>query len=481
MVAMEHPVLYWQVEPGAEQLVHLEWTTDLRRSWPYPAGCGGDLELSVAPDGRRAVLAAVGDLFRLVIDVEGGTLEAEPMEGPAVRFSVRVVGRCRVRLTGAADDADFDRSRQMLARRGLAGLRSQRAERARELATYATSIELPEPALVEAFDWAKVRMDGFLVGTPGVGRCLTAGYAAAPDKPCGAWYRGADACQTALAQLAVGDRGAPRDTLKFLSLTQDVDGRVIEECSTSGLARFGSGPVLPLYLLLAARYAAWTGELDFLARRWAAVRRALELGVAERSWEAADAARWVLALESLQPLAEALGHPELAEALEAHAAAARGAVAPGELTSGWAGVDPFESGQFDAGLDRWRLAVEAGRRAGHAVASALPAVIAVEGLWGVRPNALDAAVQLAPWFPAGWATMSLERLRVGHTVLSVRIRRRFGRISARIERVHGPRLHVDFVLRGEPVSEGVSLDDVELRGGRVACEADGSHALVWHA
>jgi hypothetical protein len=61
------------------------------------------------------------------------------------------------------------------------------------------------------------------------------------------------------------------------------------------------------------------------------------------------------------------------------------------------------------------------------------------------------------------------------------MRRRFGQVAARIERVHGPRLHVDFVLRGEPASEAVMLDDVELRGGRVAFEADGSHALVWHA
>ena len=36
----------------------------------------------------------------------------------------RRTGRCRVRLTGAADEPDLERSRQMLARRGFAGLLS---------------------------------------------------------------------------------------------------------------------------------------------------------------------------------------------------------------------------------------------------------------------------------------------------------------------------------------------------------------------
>ncbi len=459
LVALEHPVLYWQVDPGARRSVLLEWTADLRRAWPYPAACGGDLELSVAPDGRSASLAASGDSFRVLIDVDGGTLEAAPVDGPAVRVTVRATGPCRVRLLGATDDADLERSRQMLARRGFAGVRAQRVDHARELATYATSIDLPVPGLVEEFEWAKVRMDALLAGTPGIGRCLTAGYgesAPGTGKPGAAWYFGAEACRTAMAQLAAGDRGGPRDTLKFLSLTQDVDGRILEECSTSGLARYGGGSVMPLYLLLAARYAAWTGELDFLSRRWASIRRALDVGVAEQSWAVADAAAWAQALESLQPLAEALGHPEMAEELAGHEAAARASVsepADARLRSGPGAPGAGPTGVLDV----------------------------IEGMWGVRPNALENAVQLAPLFDPVWETMALDRLRVGKTVLSVRLRRRFGQVAARLERVHGPRIHVDFTLRGQAAADAVTLDDIELRGARVGFEVEGNHALVWHA
>lgn len=481
--ALEHPVVVWQVEGGGEAAIHLEWTTDLRRAWPYPAGAGGDLELIVAPGGHHAALRAVGDPFQLVIDAEGGTLEAAPTQGPAVRFSLRGTGRCRVRFTGVADAGDLERTRVMLARRGWAGVCKQRADHARELATYATSIETPEPALSAAFEWAKLEMDGGLAGVPGVGRCLATAPAKA-DRPGGAWFDGVAGARRAIAQLAAGDRNGPRDTLKFLSLIQDVDGRIIDECSTGGLCSYGVTPAIPAYLLLAAGYANWTGELDFMAQRWAAIRRAYQLGVASRPWldAPAEAALWASSIGAVQPLAEALGHDEEAEQIGQAAAAARAAAGSATFPEGPSGLDDFRQGRCDAGLEEWRRLSDAVlRNDGAADPHGAVARLAVEGLWGVRANALEGAVRVAPWLPAGWDAMSLERLRVGRTVLTLRLRRRFGQVAARVERVHGPRIHVEFHLRGLPPGASVQVDDVELQGGRAAFEADGAHALVWHS
>lgn len=482
MVALEHPVLHWEIAAAPDSAICVEWTTDLRRAWPYPAGGGGDLELTVAAGGHHAVLQASGDSFRLIVDAEGGTLEAAPADGPAVRFSFRGIGRCRLRFTGAADAGDLERSREMLARRGFAGLWKQRGDHARGLATYATSIETPEPPLAEAFERAKVEMDGALTGTPGVGRCLA--LAPALDRPGGAWYSGSHGCLRALAQLAAGDRTGPRDTLKFLSLTQDVDGRIAEGCSTGGLASYGTTPVIPHYLLLAAGYASWTGELDFLAQRWVSIRRAYEVGLATHPWadDATSAAAWAAALEELQPLAEALGHPEAAEVLAAAAVAARQAAGSASFLAGPPGLGDFRGGRLQLGLEEWRrLTADLLRQARGADLPAAVASLAVEGMWGVRPNALEGAVQIAPSFPEDWDAMALERLRVGRTVLTIRLRRRFGQVAGRVERLHGPRIHVEFQLRGTSAGATVQVDDVELRGGRVAFEADGTHALVWHS
>lgn len=483
VAALEHPIVYWEIEGPAESPLSVEWTSDLRRAWPYPAGGGGDLELSIAPGGRRAVLRAVGDPFELIIDAEGGTLEAVPTEQAAVRFALRGTGRCRLRFTGAADGGDLERSREVLARRGLPGLLKQRGEHTRELATYATSIETPEPALDEAFEWAKRRLDGGLAGSPGVGRCLAVESVTA-DRPGGMRFVGPAGCIHAMAQLGAGDRDSPRDTLKFLSLTQAVDGRIVDTATTSGLVRHALTPAVPRYLLLASHYAAWSGELDFLARRWATIRRSYELGMAERPWttDPGGAELWARALEGLLPLAEALGHPESAEELAVAAGAARAAVGIATFRGGSTPLVDFQEGRPQDGLEGWRRlssdSLDGGGDAAHAAALA---GLAIEGLWGIEPNALEGAVRFAPWFPAEWDAMAIERVRVGRTVLTVRMRRRFGQVAAKVERVHGPRMHVDFVLRGTPADAAVLVDDVELRGGRVAFEADGNHALVWHS
>jgi len=184
----------------------------------------------------------------------------------------------------------------------------------------------------------------------------------------------------------------------------------------------------------------------------------------------------------VQPLAEALGHPEAAEEIGAVARAARSAAGSATFLAGPSALADFEQDRCAAGLEAWRRLSEAWP--GRAMETDLPAAVAslaVEGLWGVRPNALEGAVRIAPWFPPRWDAMALERLRVGRTVLTVRLRRRFGQVAARVERVHGPRIHVEFHLRGLPADAVVQVDEVELRGGRAAFEADGTHALVWHS
>jgi len=476
-LALEHPVVVWEVEAPPGISVACEWSIDLAADGSSPTPVSS-ASCTAAPDARRVVVRWPDGTFRLIIDVEAGTVDASLQEGPTVRVSVRATGRCRVRLTGVADDADLERSRQMLVRRGFAGMRKQQADHARELATYATSVDVPEAELIEAFEWAKVRMDGLLVGVPGVGRFLVSGFEAGQPR-----YLGEDASRVALAQLAAGDRNAARDTLKFLSLTQDQDGRVLEECPTHGRGRYSAAGIPP-YLLLAAGFAAWSGELDVLARHWAAIRKAVEFAVADRSWSRGGlpAARWARALASLQPLAEALGHPEMAEALASHAEVARGSASGTTLSPFPSAGGEFRDECLDADLAAWREA-GLGVRRDDGDARAWAAVVAggMEGLWGVVPDALAGAVRIAPWFPPTWEAMAVERIRVGRTVLGVRMRRRFGQVAARIERLHGPRMHVEFVLRGAPPLATVQLDDVELGGGRVGFEADGAHALVWHA
>ncbi len=345
-VPIELPAVVWEIDGAAGR--SLAFTLDLRRSWPAPPGAGGDLRFAVRADGGAAW---VGDGVgaQVVVASEGGRLAARAGDGPAVEVTVEPGDRARIVAVGGVDQADLARSLGGLERRGLPGLAAQRRQHAEQLRRHGTALRCPDERLATALEWAKVRMDAHVAGTPGVGRSILAGYAAAdPLRPGRTWYHGPDACWTAIGQLATGERDGPRDLLKFLAQAQEVTGRVPHRVSTSGFADFGAADATPLFLYLAGRYAAWTGDLEFLRRWWPSLLRAYRHclacdldgdGLLENHRQGHDwlrrgpvaalgvsfhlAGAWVAALEGLEPVAEALGFSDLASELADRALAAR--------------------------------------------------------------------------------------------------------------------------------------------------------------
>ncbi|HSE27576.1 MAG TPA: GH116 family glycosyl hydrolase [Gemmatimonadales bacterium] len=345
-VPVELPALIWEVEGAAGQ--SLAFTVDLRRAWPAPPGAGGDLRFAVRPDGG-AVWVCDGAGARALVAIEGGRLAVRAGHGPAVEVIARPGDAARIVAVAGVDEPDLARGLAGLARRGLAGLAAQRQQHAEQLRRHGTALRCPDDRLTTALEWAKVRMDAHLAGTPGVGRSILAGYAAPdPARPGRTWYHGPDACWTALGMLATGERDGPRDLLKFLAQSQDATGRVPHRVSTSGFADFDAADATPLFLYLAGRYAAWTGDVEFLRRWWPSLLRAYRHcltcdrdgdGLIENHRQGHDwlrrgpvaalglsfhlAGGWVAALEGLEPVAEALGFSDLASELADRALAAR--------------------------------------------------------------------------------------------------------------------------------------------------------------
>jgi hypothetical protein len=378
-VALEHPVVVLDYRPekigrarglraGAE--LHLQWRVDLRRSWPYPPGAGGDLRYRLAPDGGTLVVSDATGLpraaFRPGTPVEW---ELSPLpDAPALQcgLRVRLDAPFRLAVFGGSTRAELDGAVAAMGRRGVQGFSAQRGRREALLREHLVRLRSPEESVNRAFEWAKVRLDGFLVDTPGVGRSLVAGYAASPPgrddgRPGYAWYFGRDACWTAMALLAAGDAASCRLVLRFLGASQDVTGKVIHEVTTSGLAHYDAADATPLYLLLAGRYAAWTGDLAFLAERWSELERAYRFclttdrdgdGLIENSgaghgWIEMGplsgahvtlylAGIWAAALAAFEPVARALGHGALADEL-----AERGARARAQLTRRFLTADGY--------------------------------------------------------------------------------------------------------------------------------------------
>jgi hypothetical protein len=102
----------------------------------------------------------------------------------------------------------------------------------------------------------------------------------------------------------------------------------------------------------------------------------------------------------------------------------------------------------------------------------------VRTLWGIVPDAPGGAVSLAPQLPSGWTRMGLRRIRVGSSAIDCDMRRRAGRLAVRVRRASGPPLIVTLAPRGI-ASGGISLDGIELAGGRARFEAAGEHEAVF--
>jgi glycogen debranching enzyme len=97
------------------------------------------------------------------------------------------------------------------------------------------SLELPDIALQQAYDWARISTIQGLVNNPYLGSGLVAGYrtSGTGQRPGFAWFFGRDSLWTSFALNAEGDYSTARTALDFISKYQRGDGKVPHEISQS--------------------------------------------------------------------------------------------------------------------------------------------------------------------------------------------------------------------------------------------------------
>ncbi len=460
--ALEQPLAlleYRSEKVGRARSVHhapgllLQWMVDLRRMWPYDAGCGGDLRYVVDPDGTRLLVAdGAGGGHVFVQTNQPVEWIVKPVDGvPALHCTVAVALEQPLRLMvlGGASREDLETVTRAAARRGVSGLTGERRLHETQVREQLTRLASPDARLNAAFEWAKVRLDASFVDTPppGIGRAMVGGYAASrpgwgDGRPGYAWYFGRDNCWSGFALLAAGDFSGVRLALRFLGDTQDTTGKVIHEYTTSGLAHYDAADSTPLYLLLAGRYAAWSGDLEFLETQWprleAAYRFCLETdgdgdGLIENTrvghgWIEMGplsgshvtlylAAIWIAALEALAPVARALNHTALGAELVERGARARAAVAARFLTPDGYALGLLPDGtpqQTQTALTAVALLLDA---VDPAPAARWLDAVAGDGFstpWGVRLLSKDDPL----YNPAGYHTGTVWPLYTGWTSLA---------------------------------------------------------------
>ena len=191
---------------------------------------------------------------------------------------------------------------------GVPALYQAHAESWKKTLANAVSIETPDKALDEAFQWSVISIEqlrthvgptatpstasGQIFGAggspqtsnPGGETALVAGYFASADstRPGFGWFFGRDALYTLYAVNGYGDFALTRSELEFLIRRQREDGKIMHEYSQTAAAvdwrafpyMYAAADATPLFLLAVADYARATGDTAFLTAHRDAIERA---------------------------------------------------------------------------------------------------------------------------------------------------------------------------------------------------------------
>jgi glycogen debranching enzyme len=161
------------------------------------------------------------------------------------------------------------------------------AEYYREYLDRTVSLELPDAALQQAYDWARVSTIQGLVNNPYLGTGLVAGYrtSGVGQRPGFAWFFGRDSLWTSFALNSEGDYATARTALDFISKYQRQDGKVPHEISQSASLvpwftqypyPYVSADATPLFIIAMNDYAVQSGDLVFAREKWDNVWRAYQ-------------------------------------------------------------------------------------------------------------------------------------------------------------------------------------------------------------
>ncbi|MGD0628440.1 MAG: hypothetical protein ABR987_03765 [Terracidiphilus sp.] len=159
------------------------------------------------------------------------------------------------------------------------------AERYQKFLATATTIETPDKALNEAFQWAEVSIEQLRARVQGTDEtALVAGYYASGDsaRPGFGWFFVRDSLYTLYAVNGYGDFALSRAELEFLIHRQRADGKIMHEYSQTAAAidwqsfayMYAAADSTPLFLLAMEDYVRASGDTAFLTANRDAIENA---------------------------------------------------------------------------------------------------------------------------------------------------------------------------------------------------------------
>ncbi|HUO25645.1 MAG TPA: amylo-alpha-1,6-glucosidase [Candidatus Aquilonibacter sp.] len=166
-------------------------------------------------------------------------------------------------------------------------LQRDSAQYYRDYLARTVNLAVPDPALQQAYDWARVSVIQGLVTNPDLGTGLVAGYrtSGTSQRPGFAWFFGRDSLWTSFALNAAGDYVTTRTALEFIGKYQREDGKIPHEIAQGASFvpwfkdfpyAYASADATPLYIIAMDDYVTQSGDVAFLREKWDSVWKAFQ-------------------------------------------------------------------------------------------------------------------------------------------------------------------------------------------------------------
>lgn len=419
VVSPAGPIVFFEWRVSDDVGVNIRWRVPV----PGARWHASDSGLVVAADAARALYLLSRPAMDLPIRAHGATGPVEHEEDGAdhdlvvaARFDLRAGDRVVIAMAEVVTDADEARVLRVMGRPHVV-VPARRATALRTLRS-TLALDVPDDPIAEALDWAKLT----LAAETFDGGEMQGGIVSER------WLR------IGLAGLAVGEASPARSVIRGAAGVGDSAERAAAE-TPSDAAR---------WLLLVARYLAWTGDLSLMKEQWARVVRCVDrlAGQVAAAAEELDPALRRRALVELAVAAEEVGD-------EALAARARNAVGEGEGVPDlcWAGSAAAE-------------------KSDPALESAALVEVVVQEVLGVEPDAARRRLVLRPRLPETWSRCVVRGLTMGEAVVEIEYRADGGAYVWRVRQRRG----------GAPIT---LIFEPELPGGRItAARVDGAAAQL---
>jgi len=294
-VPVQEPGAVILLEVETEQPLEIEaaFTPDFQLEWP--AGLGGTYSTWDAKE--RAFF--VGEEARKYAAFVGSPTAEAPHAAYQTNYSASDEDSMRLGVTpkgketkvvviaaSVSGPADATKTYEHLLSSYL-DLERESSDYYRAYLEKTVGLDLPDAALQQAYDWARISTVQGVVSNPYLGTGLVAGYrtSGVSQRPGFAWFFGRDSEWTSFALNEEGDFATSRAALDFISKFQRDDGKVPHEISQSASLvpwfkdfpyPWASADATPLFIIAVNDYAVQSGDTAFVRDKWDNLWRAYQ-------------------------------------------------------------------------------------------------------------------------------------------------------------------------------------------------------------